>query len=138
MSSLSIQQHIQLFIMSFLTWSFFVLVGLPDYYQSWSFNNKFIICTLVTILYVPFGSYLLKKLFDNQEYFKNSLWLASYLTVPLFIFDVFYIIGYLGEKDLSFVAKYWYLTFFYFSFWVQFPLVGLLMEQNLNDKAQTT
>lgn len=129
MNSLSTKEHLNLLVMSFLSWLFFVIIGWPDYYQSWSFNIKFIICILVTILYIPLVPYLLKRMFKEQAYFKNSLWLALYLTVPLFIFDVIYIIGFLGEQDLSFVAKFWYLTFFYFSFWVQFPLIGLLMEK---------
>ncbi len=134
MNQLSFKTHISLFLMSFITWAFFVIVGLPDYYQSWSFNNKFIICALVTVVYFPLGTYLIKKMFLDKEYFKNSLWLALYLTVPLLIFDIIYIIGFLGEQDMSFITKYWYLTFFYFSFWVQFPLVGLLMEKNLSEK----
>lgn len=116
--------------MSFVTWALFVIIGLPDYYQSWSNNAKVIVCFIVTVAYVPLCSFLIRKMFPDKEYFKNSLWLALYLTVPLFIFDVIYIMGFLGEKDLLFVAKYWYLTFFYFSFWLQFPIIGLLMEKN--------
>ena len=128
---ITIKEHINLLIMSFFTWGLFVLIGLPDYYQSWHFNSKFIICILITIVYVPMSAYLIKKMFKRQDYFENSIWLALYLTVPLFTFDIFYIMGFLGAKDLSFVTQYWYLTFFYFSFWLQFPLVALLMERNL-------
>ncbi|VEP12710.1 conserved membrane hypothetical protein [Hyella patelloides LEGE 07179] len=123
--------HINLLIMSFVTWLVFVLIGLPDYYQSWSFNAQVIICVLVTVLYFPLTVFILNK-FGNQEYIKNSLWLAFYLTLPLFIYDYVYIVLIKGD-DISFVFRYWYLSFFYFSFWIQFPLVGWLIKQKALD-----
>ena len=133
MNRLSFKNHVYLLLMSFITWAIFVIIGLPDYYQSWSPNSKVIVCILVTILYVPLGAFLIKKMFPNREYFLNSLWLSLYLTVPLFLFDCVYIMGFIGEKNLLFVSKYWYLTFFYFSFWIQFPIAGLVMERNRKD-----
>ncbi|QVY66341.1 hypothetical protein [Polaribacter sp. Q13] len=133
MSKLSIKNHLYLLIMSFLTWGFFVLVGLPDYYQSWSYEARVLIVILVSVLYVPLTPFLLKKMFPNKEYFKNSLWLAFYLTVPLFTYDAIFI-GIIGGEGLKFIPKYWILTFFYFSFWLQFPLIALLMEKNLEEE----
>ncbi|KZS42777.1 hypothetical protein AWE51_15515 [Aquimarina aggregata] len=133
MNKIALKYHLALLLMSFVTWGFFVLVGLPDYYQSWSYEAKVIIVILVTIMYIPLAPFLLKKMFPDREYFKNSLWLALYLTVPLFIYDVIFI-GWIGGEGLQFIPIYWYLTFFYFSFWVQFPLIGLLMEKNIEDE----
>ncbi|HAS42956.1 MAG TPA: hypothetical protein DCS93_20920 [Microscillaceae bacterium] len=133
MSKLPFKTHASLLLMSFVTWGIFVLVGLPDYYQSWSYDATVIIVIAVTVLYVPLGEYLLKKMFPNEDYFRNSLWLALYLTVPLFTYDALFI-GVIGKEGLSFVPKYWYLTFFYFSFWLQFPLIGLLKEKNQEEK----
>ncbi len=118
--------------MSFITWGLFVLVGLPDYYQSWTYEAQVIGVILVTVLYIPLGKFLLKKMFPTKEYFKNSLWLAFYLTVPLFTYDTV-LIGIIGGEGLKFIPRYWVLTFFYFSFWLQFPLIALLMEKNLNE-----
>ena len=91
MNKLSFKTHFSLLLMSFLTWGFFVLVGLPDYGQSWSFNFTVIVVIAITVAYVPFGEWLLTKMFPDQEYFKNSLWLAFYLTVPLFTYDTIFI-----------------------------------------------
>lgn len=132
MSKLSFKNHLALLIMSFLTWGAFVIIGLPDYYQSWSYEAQVLGVIGVTVLYVPLGKLLLKKMFGTTEYFKNSLWLAFYLTVPLFIYDTIFI-GIIGGEGLRFIPKYWVLTFFYFSFWLQFPLIALLMERNLNE-----
>ncbi|MFP2995274.1 hypothetical protein ABN763_05165 [Spongiivirga sp. MCCC 1A20706] len=133
MSKLSLKNHLLLLLMSFVTWGFFVIVGLPDYGQSWSYDLTVIVVIAITVLYVPFGKLLIKKMFPGQAYFKNSLWLAFYLTVPLFTYDVVFL-AIIGGEGLKFIPKYWYLTFFYFSFWLQFPLIGLLLEKNLTEK----
>lgn len=114
--------------MSFLTWGIFVLIGLPDYYQSWSFSAQIAICIAVTVLYIPLTPFIL-RLIENEDYLKNSLWLAFYLTLPLFIYDYVFIVL-IGGDDLSFVFRYWYLSFFYFSFWVQFPVIAKLMMRD--------
>ena len=132
MIKLSLKNHLSLLLMSFITWGLFVLVGLPEYYQSWTYEAQVIGVIAVTVLYVPLGSYLLKKMFPTKEYFKNSLWLAFYLTVPLFTYDTI-LIGVIGGEGLKFIPKYWVLSFFYFSFWLQFPLIALLMERNLSE-----
>lgn len=133
MNKLSTKTHLSLLIMSFLTWGLFVLVGLPDYGQSWDFNLMVILVIAITVAYVPIGDFILKKMFPDNRYFKNSIWLAFYLTIPLFIYDVIFI-AIIGGEGLQFLPKYWYLTFFYFSFWIQFPLIGLLKEHNLNEE----
>lgn len=130
MTTLSLKTHLSLLLMSLVTWSLFVLIGLPDYYQSWPLSAKIIICIAVTILYIPLTPLLL-KLIDHQNYFKNSCWLALYLTLPLFTYDYIYIVL-IGGDNLSFVFRYWYLSFFYFSFWIQFPLIATFMTKNLD------
>lgn len=133
MNKLSFKTHLSLLIMSFLTWGFFVLVGLPDYGQGWSYDFTVVVVIAITIFYIPFGEFLIKRMFPDKAYFKNSIWLAFYLTVPLFTYDALFL-GLIGGEGLAFIPKYWYLTFFYFSFWLQFPLIGMLNEINLSQK----
>jgi len=120
---MTLKKHLQLLIYSFITWPVFYLIGLPDYYQSWSLWSKFVICIAVTLMYFPITSYSLKKYWTNGKHQTNALWLALYLTLPLFIYDYLLLAVYKG-LGISFVVPYWYLTFFYFSFWLQFPLVA--------------
>ena len=128
MPSLTPKTHFYLLLMSFVTWGIFVLIGLPDYYQSWSFSAKIAICIAVTILYIPLTPFIL-NLMGNKDRIKNSLWLALYLTLPLFIYDCVFIVL-IGGDNLSFVFRYWYLTFFYFSFWIQFPSIARFMMRD--------
>jgi hypothetical protein len=59
---------------------------------------------------------------------KVCLWWAFYISVPLFIYDLFYCVIYLGHKT-TFFAKYWYLTVYHILPWMLFPLTGWLVEK---------
>jgi hypothetical protein len=128
---MSLKQHLQLFIYSFLTWFTFYLIGLPDYYQSWLFELKVVICVLVTWMYFPITRFTLKKYWQDGQHLRNACWLALYLTLPFFIYD-YLLLGLYFELGIGFVKPYWYLTFFYFSFWLQFPYIGWRMQQQRN------
>jgi len=113
------RKHLELLLYSFITWFAFYLLGLPDYYQSWYFELKVAICILVTIVYFPATYYTLNNYWSDGKHLGNSVWLALYLTLPLFIYDYLLLALYKG-LGISFVIPYWYLTFFYFSFWCNF------------------
>ena len=119
--------HVALLVMSFLTWGFFVLLGLPDYYQHWPLPAQLAILPAVTLLYVPLAPWLLRRFPDGRPR-RNARWLALYLTVPLFLYDFVYLVV-LGNETLGFVFRYWYLSFFYVSFWLQFPWAARRMER---------
>jgi len=125
---MSAKRHSQLLLYSFVTWLSFYLIGLPEYYQQWPFWAKLAILVLVTAIYFPVTSYTLKKYWRDGRHLRNSLWLALYLTLPLFVYD--YVLLAIGWRlGIGFVVPFWYLTFFYFSFWIQFPLIGWWMER---------
>lgn len=127
-SAMAAKKHIQLLVYSFLTWLSFYLIGLPEYYQQWYFWAKVLIVILVTVLYVPVTRYTLKKYWNDGRHLVNSCWLALYLTLPLFVYDYLLLAVYKG-LGIQFVIPYWYLTFFYFSFWIQFPYIGWQMQR---------
>ena len=120
-------RHLKFVVYSFVTWLTFYLIGLPDYYQSWPFWAKVALVIFVNVIYFPITAYSLRKFWHDGEHVKNSCWLAFYLTLPLFIYDYLLLAVY---KDLGimFIVPYWYLTFFYFSFWVQFPAVAFWIK----------
>jgi len=121
-------KHAKLLVYSFLTWLVFYLLGLPDYYQRLPIPIKTLLVIAVTVIYFPATKYTLTKFWDNGRHLKNALWLAFYLTLPLFIYD-YLLLGWYKGLGIKFVFPYWYLTVFYFSFWLQFPFVGWRMEQ---------
>ncbi len=123
---MTVKQHVQLLAYSFVTWLVFYLIGLPQYYQQWPGWAKVLIVILVTVLYFPVTRYSLTRFWDNGLHVVNACWLALYLTIPLFIYD-YLLLGVYKGLGLGFVKPYWYLTFFYFSFWLQFPYVAWRM-----------
>lgn len=128
---MTIKKHFQLLSYSFITWLSFYLIGLPEYYQQWYVWAKLAILPLVTILYFPVTRYTLTNFWHDDRHLNNSLWLAFYLTLPLFIYDYLLLAVY-KNIGIKFVVPYWYLTFFYFSFWIQFPYIGWQMEKAEN------
>lgn len=122
------KKHGQLLGYSFVTWLSFYIIGLPEYYQQWYLVAKIMILLLVTALYFPVTRYTLANYWDDGRHVANSRWLAFYLTVPLFIYDYLLLAVY-KDLGIGFVIPYWYLTFFYFSFWVQFPYVARKMAE---------
>ena len=119
-------RHAKLLIYSFLTWGLFVLIGWPEYYQQWWDWAKVVLVALVTLLYFPVSRITLEKMWSDGRHDRNAWMLAFYLTVPLFAYDYVYL-GIYKDLGIGFVVPYWYLTFFYFSFWVQIPWVGRRM-----------
>lgn len=128
---MTLKKHIQLTLYSFFTWLTFYIIGLPDYYQSWPFWAKIVICVMVTVLYTPITNYTLRVFWGDNKHLKNSLWLAFYLTFPLFVYD-YLLLGLYKGLGIAFVFPYWYLSFFYFSFWIQFPFSGWWLNRNTN------
>ena len=120
------KKHLQLLFYSFVTWFSFYLIGLPEYYQQWYLWAKIVIVIGVTVMYFPITRYTLDNFFDDGKHLKNSCWLAFYLTFFLFVYD-YLLLAIYKELGIGFVVPYWYLTFFYFSFWLQFPLIGWWM-----------
>lgn len=122
-----IRKHLALTAYSFATWLTFYLIGLPDYYQQYPDWVHVVLVIAVTALYVPLGRKTLTWFWDDGRHRRNAWWLALYLTLPLFIYDYLLLAVYKG-LGIGFVVPYWYLTLFYFSFWVQIPWVARRME----------
>lgn len=121
-------KHLKLLLYSFITWAVFYGIGLPDYYQSWPLWTKLGLVALVTWLYFPVSRMTLLRCWDDGRHRQNSLWLALYLTLPLFVYD-YLLLGLYFDLGIGFTVPYWYLTAFYFSFWIQIPWIGARMER---------
>ena len=124
----SAKQHCQFVLYSFVTWLTFYLIGWPDYYQSWPFWSKVVLVIAVTGLYFPVTAMSLRRFWTDGAHLKNARWLALYLTLPLFVYDYLLLAVY-KELGIAFVVPYWYLTFFYFSFWIQFPAIAVWLQR---------
>lgn len=122
------KKHTELLLYSFVTWLTFYTIGLPEYYQQWYLWAKVSVVVAVTVIYFPITKYTLETYWDDGKYITNSCWLSLYLTIPLFVYD-YLLLGWYQGLGISFVIPYWYLTFFYFSFWIQFPATAFWMSR---------
>lgn len=117
---MSLLNHIRLLINATICWLVFVLIGLPDYYQNWSFTSLLYFCILVYYV-VGFAIYLMTRRYEKYL-FRRALWVAFYITVPLVLYDYVYIQLIRGES-FELLNRFWYLTIFYVIPWFQAPLI---------------
>jgi len=127
MNSKRLKKHLRLLSGVTLAWILFWIAGLPDYYQQYSI--KFMI--IFDILIFPpiwFIVYLSAKHARQNRGLSVGLWFSSYITIPLFIYDLIYCGFYLGHGT-SFLWKYWYVTVYYITPWMAFPVTGWWIDK---------
>ena len=129
------KKHIELLLYSFFTWLGFYIIGLPEYYQQWYMWAKILVVIAVTLAYFPITHYTLRTYWLDGRHLINSCWLAFYLTLPLFVYD-YLLLALYKQLGIEFVFPYWYLSFFYFSFWIQFPAIGFWMDRRRDSENQ--
>ncbi len=125
---MTLQSHLKILLIMTTGWLLFWVVGLPDYYQQYStrFMISFDAAVLPPVALVVHSA--LKKFGRGKSYFL-SLWLAFYISVPLFLYDLLYC-GYYRGHGLGFVRTYWYLTVYYILPWVVFPALAWRIERS--------
>jgi len=124
---MKLQKHIRLLTLVSIAWLLFWLAGLPDYYQQYSMTFM-IIFDLIILPPIWFIIYRSAKHTKPGRALKVCLWWSFYISVPLFIYDLFYCGFYLGHHA-SFLTKYWYLTVYYIFPWILFPPTGWFVER---------
>lgn len=122
-----LRSHVRIFIVMTLAWFLFWVIGLPDYYRQYStrFMIMFDAAVLPPLVMVVYS--MVKKARRGRA-MSLSLWLAFYMTVPLFLYDLLYCGWYLGH-GFGFVWEYWYLTVYYIVPWVVFPVIARWVER---------
>jgi len=124
------RKHIVTYIITFAVWFIFLLGGLPsDYYRLWSFSAQLWLSVFAFFLILPLTYIVLRNIW-KENYFKSSLWIAFYASVPLVLYDYIYC-GLIKGLGYSYIFSHWYLTIFYFIVWIEIPLVGLIMQKIL-------
>ena len=120
-----LSRHLKLLFVVTVAWFLFWVAGLPDYYQQYS-TTAMIVFDVVVL--PPLWCVLYFSLRKSRRGVANSLWLAFYVTIPLFIYDLIYCGYYLGH-GISFIWEYWYLTVYYVLPWLILPPTGWWIEQ---------
>ncbi len=124
---MNLLKHIRLLINATICWLVFVLIGLPNYYQNWPFTRLLYFCILVYFV-VGVAIYLMTRRYEGYL-FRRALWVAFYITVPLALYDYFYVQLIRGEP-FELLNRFWYLAIFYVVPWFQAPLIYFFIASN--------
>lgn len=122
-----LRSHLRIGLATSLAWLLFWLAGLPGYYRQYS-TGAMIVFDLAVLPPLVWFAFSFARKPRRSRPLAMSLWLAFYVTVPLFLFDWIYCGWYLGH-GLEFLALYWYLTAYYVIPWMVFPLAGWWVER---------
>lgn len=127
-----LRRHLKLLLAVTIAWFLFWVAGLPDYYKQYNttFMIVFDVIVLPPIWFVGYSS--INKSRRGGE-MNRSLWLAFYVTIPLFVYDFIYCGYYLGY-GINFVWEYWYLTVYYILPWLILPPTGWWINQQRKQK----
>jgi hypothetical protein len=125
---MKVKNHPIMFLIAFIAWGVFYLIGLPsNYYTSWSLTEKILLLILTFFAVLPPFSIMI-NIFLEGDYMKLNIWLAFYASVELFIFD-FIAVGIIEGKGIGFLITHWPGTIGYILPWIVFPLIAYAMKK---------
>jgi hypothetical protein len=119
--------HLKLLLGGVATWAGFWVLGLPAYYQQYSFT----FLAVGTAALVPPTAWVGWRIISRtkpEHRVARGFWLSLYFTVPFVALDALYCGAYLGH-GADFFSKYWYLTVFYVVPWVMFVPTGFVLAR---------
>jgi len=119
--------HVKLLIAATAVWLGFWVAGLPDYYQQYS-TRSLVLFEVLLLAPVWAAGFMALRVRRRTPRMKRALAIASYFSIPLFLYDLAYCGLHLGH-GLRFVVEYWYLTVYYFVPWALFPPTALWLER---------
>ncbi len=123
-------KYVYVFLFSTVAYIIILLRGLPsNNYLDWPsyylFGDGIELLVCVTV-----SNFLLLKWISNeQDYFKDSIWVAFFSSIILFIYDSLYL-GIIKGFGFSYFDKFWFLWNVYFIIWIEIPITGYLMQKN--------
>ncbi len=121
-------KHTQMFLICNVIYIIFVLRGLStNHYQNLGLDYVITDSLEILVWLIPACIMVLKLVSRQDNYFKDSLWLAFYITVPFAVYDSIFL-GIIKGFGFNFLSHWWFLTVFYIILWIEFPIVGYLMQ----------
>lgn len=124
---MKLKRHMKLLVIMSAAWFVFWVLGLPDYYKQYS-TLQMIVFDAAVLPLLSFVVYYVLSRTRRKSMMPLALWLAFYMTVPLFLYDLLYC-GYYLDYGFGFLSEYWYLTVYYFIPWLVFPLIGRAIKR---------
>ena len=121
-------QHWHLFCLATTWWTLFFILGLPsNYFQTtplWLIIVFGEIVPAVALGYIGWR----RCARAPQHAWRSAMWIAFYMSVPLFAFDYLYLSVH-QQRGWAFFETHWYLTAFYIIPWLLLPPIALHVRQ---------
>ncbi|MEN7981933.1 MAG: hypothetical protein ABFQ65_00615 [Nanoarchaeota archaeon] len=125
--------HLIFLVSTFVAWLLFYLLGIQfNYFLDFNSHEIFNLMFITFFAVIPFITLLILSLFGT-DYIKDSIWLAFYASVPLFIYD-YIVIGLINGEGFNFLKTHWFLTAGYFLVWIFMPLTGVILSKLFMNK----
>ena len=125
---MNIRKHLILLLVGISAWLFFYLIGLPsNYFTEWSLADQILISLITFFAVVPAVGFLL-LLFLGDDYVETALWVAFYVSAPLFVLD-YIVAGVIKGEGLHFLISHWYISIAYIYVWIELPTIGLAIRK---------
>ena len=84
----------------------------------------------IVLMLLPVVYLILKFYSSKTQYLKDTVLLAIYMTFVFGLFDFFYLAISL-DYGLRYLIDYWSVTVLYVIYWIEFPLVGRVMQKQV-------
>ena len=98
------------------------------HYLDWALNMKIIRLVNIVLILLPIVYFILKFHSNKEQYFKDAVFLALYMSFVFILFDFFYL-GISEGYGLRYIKNYWFVTVLYIIFWIEIPLLGWVMQR---------
>ena len=130
-------QHWNLFCIGTTWWTLYFILGLPsDYFQ---ITPLWMVVLVGELLPAAALIYFLWRRCTRapERAWPQALWIAFYVTVPLFIYDYLYLAVH-QQRGLAFLQTHWYLSAFYVIPWLLAPLIAWKVQSRRLVASTTT
>ena len=116
-------QHWHLFCLATTWWTLYFILGLSsNYFLTTSLWLIIVFGEIAPALALGyFGWMRCSK--ATQHAWRTAMWIAFYMTVPLFIYDYLYL-AVNQQRGWAFLETHWYLTAFYVIPWLLLPPIA--------------
>ena len=116
-------QHWHLFCLATTWWTMYFILGLPsNYFQTTSLWLIIVFGELVPALALGYFGWR-RCTRAPQNAWRNAMWIAFYMTVPLFVYDYLYLAVH-QQRGWMFLQTHWYLTAFYIIPWLMLSAIA--------------
>jgi hypothetical protein len=124
---MTLRKHLTLLLQAVIVWGLFFIAGWPDYFAQYSPLVLGVGSVLLSVLISLAALWVLARSRWTIR-FSRALWLSVYFTVPFAILDTLYC-GIHLNLGWAYLAKFWYLSVFYFTPWITFIPTAWLLRQ---------